>query len=171
MGNTQGRHPNRMTAFFLDKRREVPALVTLQEASEFVAIAACGLFAGASLYINLVEHPARMECGAEIAVTVFGPSYRRAARIQVFFAALGFIAALAAWLTGDSVAWLIGGLVLGGVIPFTLIFIMPTNRQLLSPAVEKTSPRTRALLEQWGRLHAVRSGLSLAALFIFIASA
>ena len=99
------------------------------------------------------------------------PSYRRAARIQVFFAALGFIAAVAAWLTGDSVAWLIGGLMLGGVIPFTLIFIMPTNRQLLSPAVEKTSPRTRALLEQWGRLHAVRSGLSLAALFIFIASA
>jgi ABC-type uncharacterized transport system permease subunit len=29
----------------------------LNEASEFIAIAACGLFAGASLYISLVEHP------------------------------------------------------------------------------------------------------------------
>ena len=35
---------------------------------EIAAILASGLFAGAAVYINLIEHPARMECGTEIAV-------------------------------------------------------------------------------------------------------
>jgi len=37
-----------------------------------------GLFCGPALYVNLVEHPARMSCGQELAVREFAPSYRRA---------------------------------------------------------------------------------------------
>ena len=57
------------------------ALMT--EAFQFVAILSCTLFAGAALYINLAEHPARMQCGTELAATVFGPSYHRATAMQV----------------------------------------------------------------------------------------
>ena len=46
-------------------------------AFEFVAVLAATLFAGAAIYINVAEHPARMGCGTELAATVFGPSYRR----------------------------------------------------------------------------------------------
>jgi hypothetical protein len=35
--------------------------------------------------------------------------------------------------------WLVGGIVLGAVIPFTLIVILPTNKQLLSPALDRRS--------------------------------
>src|SRR6266705_2585405 len=49
------------------------------ESFEFVAILSCALFSGAALYINVAEHPARMQCGTELATTVFGPSYHRAA--------------------------------------------------------------------------------------------
>ena len=49
------------------------------ESFEFVAILSCALFSGAALYINIAEHPARMQCGTELATTVFGPSYHRAA--------------------------------------------------------------------------------------------
>jgi hypothetical protein len=45
---------------------------------ELVATFSAGLFAGAAMYVTLVEHPARLECGTELAVTEFGPSYRRA---------------------------------------------------------------------------------------------
>jgi len=36
----------------------------MRQIAEFVSVLTCGLFTGASVYINLVEHPARMECGA-----------------------------------------------------------------------------------------------------------
>jgi hypothetical protein len=51
-------------------------------AFEFVALLPATLFAGAAIYVTLVEYPARMQCGTELAATVFGPSYRRAAVMQ-----------------------------------------------------------------------------------------
>jgi hypothetical protein len=49
---------------------------------EFIGIYCTGLFAGAALYVTLVEHPARLECGTELAVAEFAPSYRRGAVMQ-----------------------------------------------------------------------------------------
>jgi hypothetical protein len=37
------------------------------------------LYPLAAIYINIAEHPSRLECGTAAAATVFGPSYRRAA--------------------------------------------------------------------------------------------
>ncbi|MFH0343004.1 MAG: DUF1772 domain-containing protein [Chromatiales bacterium] len=146
-------------------------MAILQTVAQFVAMVACGLFAGAAVYINLVEHPARMECGTELAATVFAPSYRRASVMQASLAALGFLSAVVAWFAGGTLWWLVGGLLLGLVIPFTLVVIMPTNRQLLEPTLDRTSSNARELLVHWGRLHAVRSVLSIFALVILIASA
>jgi hypothetical protein len=67
---------------------------------ETLATMCAGLFAGAALYITFVEHPARLECGTELAATVFGPSYRRATLMQASLAAVGLVAALVAWLQG-----------------------------------------------------------------------
>lgn len=146
-------------------------MITIQASAQFIATLCCALFSGASIYINLVEHPARLECGTELAATVFGPSYRRATLMQASLATLGFVCAEAAWLLGAGVSWLVGGLLLGLVIPFTLLVIMPTNTQLLSPSLDKTSSQARELLSHWGRLHAVRSCLSFVALVIFLCSA
>ena len=103
----------------------------MRQIAEFVAVLACSLFAGASVYINLVEHPARMECGVELAATEFPPSYRRASVMQATLAAVGLLSSIAAWFAGASFLWVVGGLLLGAVIPFTLIVILPTNKQLL----------------------------------------
>ena len=49
---------------------------------------------------------------------------------------------------------------LGAVVPFTLIVILPTNKQLLDPSLDPRGVKATALLIRWGRLHAVRSLLS-----------
>ena len=140
----------------------------MRQIAEFIAVLACGLFAGASIYISLVEHPARMECGIEIAAAEFSPSYRRATVMQATLAAVGLISSIAAWLTGATFWWLVGGVVLGAVIPFTLIVILPTNKQLLSPTLDRRSAQTELLLARWGVLHAVRSVLSGLSLLLFL---
>jgi len=48
-----------------------------------------------------------------------------------------------------------------------LIAILPINKQLMSPTLERRSAQTERLLARWGRLHAVRSVLSAVALFLF----
>ena len=63
---------------------------------EFIAILGSGLFAGAAVYISLVEHPARIECDTQVALAEFGPSYRRAAHVQGGLAAVGLLAGSAA---------------------------------------------------------------------------
>ena len=87
----------------------------------------CSLFTGAAVYVKPVEHPARMQCGQEIAATEFAPGYRRATVMQVISAALGLLSSIAAWLAGATYWWLVPGVLLGSVIPFTLTAILPTN--------------------------------------------
>ena len=143
-------------------RRVVSAL------AELIATLSSGLFAGASVYINLVEHPARMETGIRPALTEFAPSYKRATVTQVSLAAAGFLSALVAWRSRSDARWLIGGVLLGAVIPFTALVILPTNKKLLDPATADDLALAERLLTRWGRLHAVRSVLSLASLLLFL---
>ena len=97
----------------------------MRQIAEFIAVLACALFTGAAVYITFIEHPARMQCGVELAATEFAPSYRRATVMQATCAALGLLASFAAWLAGASFWWLVAGIVLGSVIPFTLLVILP----------------------------------------------
>jgi Domain of unknown function (DUF1772) len=137
---------------------------------QFVAVLCCILFAGAAIYINLVEHPARMGCDTKTAATVWAPSYKKATAMQAPLAVLSFFAGVGAWLLGGGMLWLIGAVLIGLVVPFTFIAVMPTNNRLLAPGRDLSSAETRSLLEKWGRLHAVRSVLSFLASVVYLAS-
>jgi Domain of unknown function (DUF1772) len=140
----------------------------MRQFAEFIAVLSCALFTGAAVYITFIEHPARMRCGVEIAATEFAPSYRRATVMQAACAAVGLLASFAAWLAGSGFWWLVAGVLLGSVIPFTLIVILPTNKRLLSPELDRRSAEAERLLARWGSLHAVRSVLSTMALLLFL---
>jgi anthrone oxygenase-like protein len=78
-------------------------------------------------------------------------------------------------LQGSSAFWagrdfwlLAASLLLLAVIPFTLVFILPTNKRLLDPALPASPSRAVTLLTRWGRLHAVRSALGTAAFLVFL---
>jgi uncharacterized membrane protein len=143
----------------------------MAEAFQAAAIISGALFAGAALYINRVEHPARMQCGTELAATVFGPSYHRASMMQVSLALLAAILAVGSWWFDHSMLWITGALLIFAVIPYTLIAILPTNKQLLRPGRDRKSKDTHQLLVRWGHLHAVRTVASLTATIIFLISA
>lgn len=88
--------------------------------------------------------------------------------MQATLAAIGLFSSLAAWFGGATFWWAVAGVLLGSVIPFTLLVILPTNRQLLSPALDKRSAQTAQLLMRWARLHAIRSVVSVLALLLFV---
>ena len=134
-----------------------------------IATVAAGLFAGAALYVSLVEHPARVSLGPRAAVLQFGPVYRRGAAMQVPLSLIGAAASIVSWAGGGSAAWLIGGAALGALVPFTLLVIMPTNKRLLDATLDAGSPEATALLRRWAQLHAVRTFVSLVVFAGFVA--
>lgn len=134
-----------------------------------LATACAGLFSGAALYINLVEHPARLSCGTEFALREFAPSYARAAVMQAVLALGGLAAGAYAWYLMRDVWVLIAALLLGSVVPYTLIFVMPTNQHILHPALDASPTEKMRLMNRWGRLHAVRTAASLASFVILLA--
>ena len=133
-----------------------------------VAIMSCAIFSGAAIYINVAEHPARMECGTELATTVFGPSYARAATMQASLAIIATIAGISVAVTGGSWLWYVGASLIFFVVPFTFVAIMPTNKQLLDPERDRSSTETAALLKKWGMLHGIRSIASILATLIYV---
>ena len=135
---------------------------------EIVAIFASGIFAGAAVYVNIVEHPARLSCGVQLAVTEWRPIYKRGTLMQAPLAAVGSLSALVSWWFDRSLSWLLGGVLLALIIPFTLVVILPTNKRLESQELDLRSGEAGSLLRRWGRLHGVRSILSGAAFLIFL---
>ena len=137
-------------------------------AFELIAPLCAALFAGAALYINVAEHPARMGLETRIAALQWAPSYKRATWMQVPLALLSFLGGVVAWFMGAGPAWLLAAVLIGAVVPFTLIGIMPTNHKLLAPGRDLGSVETRMLLERWGKLHAVRTMLSIMATMLYM---
>jgi hypothetical protein len=135
-------------------------------ALQFITYLACAIFAGAALYVTLVEHPARMRCETRIAATQWAPSYRRGALMQAPLAIIALLGGVAAWWMGAPICWLIAGLSVGAAVPFTLLAIMPTNHRLQEPGRDLGSAETRMLLQRWGRLHAVRTLSGMIALVL-----
>jgi hypothetical protein len=130
---------------------------------EFLATLFAGIFAGAALYITVAEHPARLSCDTRTAISQWAPSYKRATVMQAPLAVLSLLSGILAWFLGAGTLWLCAAVLIGLVVPFTFIVIMPTNQRLLENDRDVTSEQTRRLLVHWGTLHAVRTWLSLAA--------
>lgn len=90
--------------------------------------------------------------------------------MQAPLALIGSLSAFIAWRFEGQTAWLVGGLHLLLVVPFTLVVILPTNKQLESRELDLRSEEAGRLLQRWGRLHANRSILSGAAFLLFLSA-
>jgi len=133
-----------------------------------LAVLATALFTGAAVYVTLVEHPARMSIPTEVALAQWRPSYRRATVMQASLAVLGTLLGIAAGVTSAGAIWIVAAFVLSAVVPFTLFVMWPVNKRLEDTALDAASTEARDLLTRWGRLHAVRTAISLVALLMML---
>lgn len=133
-----------------------------------LALIVAAVFAGAAVYINAVEQPARLSLDDRALLAQWKPAYVRGFAMQASLAIAGFLLGLLAWWQTGSWLWLAGAVVLVANWPFTIIVIMPTNKILMATDLESAGPESRKLLQKWAGLHAVRTTLGFAATVIFL---
>jgi hypothetical protein len=133
-----------------------------------LALVVAAVFAGAALYVNIVEQPARLSLDDRALLGEWQPSYKRGFAMQAPLAIVGFLLGLLAWWQTGLWAWLGGAIILIANWPYTLAVIMPVNNRLMEIEPTAASADSRRLIEKWARQHAVRTGLGFAAVLFFL---
>jgi uncharacterized membrane protein len=133
-----------------------------------LALLIAAAFSGAAVYVSAVEHPARAHLDDRAALTEWQPSYKHGAVMQASLALIGFALGMLAWWQTKNHFFLAGAALLIAPWPWTLAVIRPTNAALLATDPAQAGPHSRAQLQKWGRLHAVRTALGCAAAALFL---
>jgi hypothetical protein len=132
-----------------------------------MALIAAAAFAGAAFYVNVAEQPARLGLDDRSLLLEWKPSYQRGLNMQATLALVGGVLALLAWWLTNDWRWIVGALLILANWPYTLLGIRPTNNRLMAIPSEQADAGARRLIERWGRLHAVRTALGIAATLAF----
>ena len=141
-----------------------------------IAVMSGGIFVGTAVYISVVEVPALRAFGLDEHWRFFPFMYERAATSQV---TSSLIAAAAGIVHGSRIArstfdrnlWIAAGSVFVGLLPFTLVFIAPTNTRIIEDNKRVKLGQTslvdaatkKEMLDNWAGLHLVRTLASTAA--------
>jgi Domain of unknown function (DUF1772) len=131
-----------------------------------LALIAASAFAGAAIYVSVVEQPARLTLDARALLAEWKPSYHRGTAMQGPLALVATFLGLAAYVETFDWRWLLGAALCLANWPFTLWVIMPVNRVL--EGTENADASVHEKVIEWGRLHAVRSSLGVAAAAVYL---
>jgi hypothetical protein len=133
-----------------------------------LALTTAALFAGAAIYVNIAEQPARLDLDPRAMLAQWQPSYARASIMQAGLAIISCALGVLAFFFDYDWRWLLGAVLIIAPWPYTMFVIMPTNKVLKSTLPEQANEDTRNLVRQWGLLHAVRTLLGFAAVAAYL---
>jgi hypothetical protein len=131
-----------------------------------ITLLSAGVFAGAALLVTVAEQPARLALDDWPMLIEWRRSYDRAAPMQAGLALFVGATGLGVWWTTGSLWALAGALSILACWPFVLIVVMPVNRRLKALTSAELG-EARPLVITWGKLHAVRTALGVAATVAF----
>jgi hypothetical protein len=126
-----------------------------------LAFAAACCYFGASLYVTLVEQPARLTLGTGAMVREWTPSHRRG---FVMLSSLALIAAVLAYVdfaVSRDARLLAGGTVMLASWLYTYFVIVPVDLMII--AFPKARIAVRELMREWGLLEWGQTAIALAA--------
>ena len=133
-----------------------------------LALIAAAAFAGAAIYVNVAEQPARLVLDDRAMLAQWKRSYDNASVMQAGLALVACALGVIAFVLSHDWRWLLGALLILAPWPWTIFVIMPVNRRLKATAPDAVQSDTRASVEHWGRLHAGRSAFGIAATLVYL---
>merc|ERR1712212_179945 len=153
------------------------SLAAMMEGKEIVGLCAriastfaTNTFFGAAIYINIVECPARLSLKtAPAMVSHFQATFPRARAMQGPLAGTSAMGAAIAWYLDSDPSrnlFLASSIMMLCIPPWTKLVIMPINNQLMDGEVpaKKEDKWVSDMMNQWDKVHLVRSILSGAAM-------
>jgi hypothetical protein len=133
-----------------------------------LALAAAAAFTGASLYVNLVEQPARLALEDAALIEEWEDSDHRGFVLLAGLALLSAIFGFIDYKTSDDFRWLVGAATIIAAWPFMYLAIVPLNNRILALIAAEAGGEARKTIELWGRLEIGLTALGALATGLFI---
>jgi len=132
-----------------------------------IALAFAAAFAGAAVYVNWVEQPARLALDDSALLSEWGPSDRRGVALHLAFALAGAVAGFLAYFESQDVRYVFGALIIIASWPYAFFVMAPLNNQILALRGPDVGA-ARALVRQWGYVEAGFAAIGVAAVAMFL---
>ncbi len=125
---------------------------------ELFTIFILGLFAGANIYISLVEIPARRAMNPEIQIICWKEFVPRALFILKNSGIFAMILCIICSILTQDYLWYVITILNISLGPYTAIIIAPINRQLIEADRESGDfKKLETLIQNWAKRHNIRT--------------
>jgi hypothetical protein len=127
-----------------------------------LALVLASALAGAGVYVNAVEQPARLELDDSEMVKEWRPSDRRGVALMALLALAAALSGISAYFETSDVRFAVGAVIAASSWPYTIYVMGPVDNQIIALAPNDIGA-ARALLWQWGLLEYGQTVIAIAA--------